>query len=89
MFGGCRCDLPTCRSDGIEGELRRHLSTGEEAPDWLRCPEVIDRLHRVYPSRSRQGFTRFRTGPLGPGQTAPAKLVEASDRPQAISDPGP
>jgi sulfate adenylyltransferase len=74
-----------------EEELRRRLSAGEEIPDWFSYPEVIDELRRVYPPRSRQGFTLFFTGLSGAGKStlaklAYAKLVEAGGRPVTLLD---
>ncbi|GBE09520.1 putative bifunctional SAT/APS kinase [bacterium BMS3Bbin12] len=78
-------------SDLGEEELRRRLSADEEIPDWFSYPEVIDELRRVYPPRSRQGFTLFFTGLSGAGKSTLAKLiyaklVEAGGRPVTLLD---
>ncbi|MFB6286884.1 MAG: bifunctional sulfate adenylyltransferase/adenylylsulfate kinase [Candidatus Bipolaricaulia bacterium] len=72
-------------------ELRRRLREGLDVPDWFSYPEVIQELRKVYPPRSRQGFTVFFTGLSGAGkstiaQILMAKLMEDGGRPVTLLD---
>jgi len=73
------------------GELKEMLIQNREIPDWFSYPEVLDELRKVYPSRSRQGFTLFFTGLSGSGKSTIAniifaKLIEAGGRPVSLLD---
>ena len=77
--------------DFNEQELKRRLHLGQEIPDWFSYPEVIRDLRKVYPPRSRQGFTLFFTGLSGSGKSTLAKiiyakLIEAGGRPVTLLD---
>lgn len=72
-------------------ELRKLLNTGAEIPDWFSFPEVVEELRKVYPPRSKQGFTLFFTGLSGAGKSTLAKavalkLMELQERPITILD---
>lgn len=74
-----------------EQDLRRHLMNGEDVPEWVSFPEVLDKLSKVYPPRNRQGFTLFFTGLSGSGKSTlsriiHAKLVEDGRRPVTLLD---
>ncbi|GJL83047.1 MAG: sulfate adenylyltransferase [marine bacterium B5-7] len=74
-----------------EGELRSRMMRGEEIPEWVSFPEVLESLSRVYPERNRQGFTLFFTGLSGSGKSTLAriiyaKLVEDGRRPVTLLD---
>jgi sulfate adenylyltransferase len=67
------------------------LIRDQEIPAWFSYPEVIEELRRVYPPRSRQGFTLFFTGFSGSGKSTLAnivfgKLIEAGSRPVSLLD---
>lgn len=85
------------KAEGLTGidydhqELRRALSQGREIPAWVSYPSVLEQLRRVYPPRSRQGFTLFFTGLSGSGKSTIArilyaKLIEAGGRPVSLLD---
>lgn len=85
------------REQNLEGleytdaQLKKDLALGEVPPDWFSYPEVVRELRRVYPPRSRQGFTLFFTGFSGSGKSTLAKiiyakLVEAGGRPVSLLD---
>ncbi len=72
-------------------ELKERLQQGKEIPDWFSYPEVLQQLARVYPPRSRQGFTLFFTGLSGSGKSTLAnilfaKLIESGKRPVSLLD---
>jgi len=72
-------------------ELKELLIQNREIPDWFSYPEVLDKLRKVYPPRSRQGITLFFTGLSGSGKSTLAniifaKLVEAGGRPVSLLD---
>lgn len=74
-----------------DAKLKRDLALGEEIPEWFSYPEVVQELRRVYPPRSRQGFTLLFTGLSGSGKSTLAKimytkLVEAGGRPVSLLD---
>lgn len=74
-----------------DAQLKTDLAMGESPPDWFSYPEVVRELRRVYPPRSRQGFTLFFTGFSGSGKSTLAKivyakLVEAGGRPVSLLD---
>ena len=74
-----------------DAQLKRDLALGETPPAWFSYPEVVRELRRVYPPRSRQGFTLFFTGFSGSGKSTLAKiiyakLVEAGGRPVSLLD---
>jgi sulfate adenylyltransferase len=78
-------------SEYTDAQLKKDLATGEEVPEWFSFPEVVRELRRVYPPRSRQGFTLFFTGFSGSGKSTLAKiiyakLVEAGGRPVSLLD---
>ena len=83
--------------DSLEGryysnsDLKQALSRGEEVPEWLSYPAVLDALCKVYPPRNRQGFTLFFTGLSGSGKSTIArilyaKLIESGGRPVSLLD---
>ena len=77
--------------DFNEQELKRRLHLGQEIPDWFSYPDVIRELRKVYPPRSKQGFTLFFTGLSGSGKSTLAKiiyakLIEAGGRPVTLLD---
>ncbi len=85
------------QKEGEEGErisgqeLKRRLSHGEDIPRWFSYPEVLRELRKVYPPRSKQGFTLFFTGLSGAGKSTLAKiiyakLIEAGGRPVTLLD---
>jgi len=72
-------------------KLREHLAHDREIPDWFSYPDVIARLRKVYPERSRQGLTLFFTGLSGAGKSTLAKIlyarfIEAGGRPVTLLD---
>lgn len=72
-------------------QLRKLLNEGADIPDWFSFPEVVAELRKVYPPRSKQGFTLFFTGLSGAGKSTLAKavgvkLMELQDRPLTILD---
>lgn len=72
-------------------QLRKMLNEGSDIPDWFSFPEVVAELRKVYPPRSKQGFTLFFTGLSGAGKSTIAKalavkLTELQDRPITILD---
>lgn len=74
-----------------DAQLKKDLALGNDVPDWFSYPEVVRELRRVYPPRSRQGFTLFFTGFSGSGKSTLAKiiyakLVEAGGRPVSLLD---
>lgn len=74
-----------------DAQLKQDLALGELPPEWFSYPEVVRELRRVYPPRSRQGFTLFFTGFSGSGKSTLAKiiyakLVEAGGRPVSLLD---
>ncbi|MCB1830845.1 MAG: bifunctional sulfate adenylyltransferase/adenylylsulfate kinase [Chromatiaceae bacterium] len=83
--------------DGLSGvdydnqDLKRALTQGQEIPEWFSYPSVLEELRKVYPPRSRQGFTLFFTGLSGSGKSTVArilyaKLIEAGGRPVSLLD---
>jgi sulfate adenylyltransferase len=94
-----RTFLPQAKieSEGLEGvsitpsQLKQMLIQGREIPEWFSYPDVLDKLARVFPPRSRQGFTLFFTGLSGSGKSTLAnivfaKLIEAGGRPVSLLD---
>ena len=78
-------------SEYTDAQLKKDLATGEEIPEWFSYPEVVRELRKVYPPRSKQGFTLFFTGFSGSGKSTIAKivyakLVEAGGRPVSLLD---
>ena len=74
-----------------DAQLKQDLACGNDIPDWFSYPEVVRELRKVYPPRSRQGFTLFFTGLSGSGKSTLAKiiyakLVEAGGRPVSLLD---
>jgi sulfate adenylyltransferase len=74
-----------------ERELRTLMLRGEDVPDWVSFPEVLEKLSQVHPTRNRQGFTLFFTGLSGSGKSTLsriiyAKLVEDGRRPVTLLD---
>lgn len=72
-------------------QLRKMLNTGAEIPEWFSFPEIIEELRKVYPPRSKQGFTIFFTGLSGSGKSTIAKglaikLMEIQTRPVTVLD---
>lgn len=72
-------------------DLKRALTQGQEIPEWFSYPSVLEELRKVYPPRSRQGFTLFFTGLSGSGKSTVArilyaKLIEAGGRPVSLLD---
>ena len=72
-------------------QLRQMLNEGAEIPNWFSFPEVVAELKKVYPPRSKQGFTLFFTGFSGSGKSTIAKavsikLMELQDRSITILD---
>ena len=78
-------------SEYTDAQLKRDLALGNDIPDWFSYSEVVRELRKVYPPRSRQGFTLFFTGFSGSGKSTLAKiiyakLVEAGGRPVSLLD---
>ena len=78
-------------SEYTDAQLKQDLARGNDIPDWFSYPEVVRELRKVYPPRSRQGFTLFFTGFSGSGKSTLAKiiyakLVEAGGRPVSLLD---
>ena len=74
-----------------DAQLKKDFSAGEEVPEWFSFPEVLRHLRKVYPPKSKQGFTLFFTGLSGSGKSTLAKLiysklVEAGGRPVTLLD---
>ncbi|MEA3291786.1 MAG: bifunctional sulfate adenylyltransferase/adenylylsulfate kinase [Pseudomonadota bacterium] len=74
-----------------EEELRRRMLRQEEIPEWWSFPEILAKLEKAYPPRSRQGFTLFFTGLSGSGKSTLAKvlyakLIEEGSRPVTLLD---
>lgn len=72
-------------------ELRKMLHEGAEIPDWFSFPDVVAELRKVYPPRSKQGFTVFLTGLPAAGKSTIAnalavKLMEIQHRPITLLD---
>lgn len=72
-------------------QLRKMLNEGADIPYWFSFPEVVAELKKVYPPRSKQGFTLFFTGFSGSGKSTIAKavaikLMELQDRSITILD---
>jgi len=72
-------------------QLRKLLNEGADIPEWFSFPEVVAELRKVYPPRSKQGFTLFFTGLSGSGKSTLAKavavkLMELQERPITILD---
>jgi len=72
-------------------QLRKLLNSGSEIPEWFSFPEVVAELRKVYPPRSKQGFTLFFTGLSGAGKSTLAKavslkLMEIQERPMTVLD---
>lgn len=72
-------------------QLRKLLNEGADIPEWFSFPEIVEELKKVYPPRSKQGFTIFFTGLSGAGKSTIAKglaikLTEIQDRPVTILD---
>ena len=72
-------------------DLKQALTQGREIPGWFSYPSVLEELRKVYPPRSRQGFTLFFTGLSGSGKSTVArilyaKLIEAGGRPVSLLD---
>lgn len=67
------------------------LSQGEDVPEWMSFPGVLDALSRTHKPRSRQGLTLFFTGLSGAGKSTLAKilyvkLLEQNERPVTLLD---
>ena len=79
------------QAQGLDGEcmtheqLKKNLANNIDLPDWFSYPEVISALRRVYPPKSKQGFTLFFTGLSGAGKSTLAK-IEAGGRPVSLLD---
>ncbi len=74
-----------------DAQLKQDLAHDNDIPEWFSYPEVVRELRKVYPPRSRQGFTLFFTGLSGSGKSTLAKiiyakLVEAGGRPVSLLD---
>ena len=74
-----------------DAQLKQDLALDHDIPEWFSYPEVVRELRKVYPPRSRQGFTLFFTGLSGSGKSTLAKiiyakLVEAGGRPVSLLD---
>jgi len=74
-----------------DAQLKRDLVTGEEIPAWFSYPEVVRELRKVYPPKSKRGFTLFFTGLSGSGKSTLAKIIyakllEAGGRPVTLLD---
>jgi sulfate adenylyltransferase len=74
-----------------DAQMKKDLALGNDIPDWFSYPEVVRELRKVYPPRSRQGFTLFFTGLSGSGKSTLAKiiyakLVEGGGRPVSLLD---
>jgi sulfate adenylyltransferase len=72
-------------------QLRAFLREGKEIPSWFSFPEVIKELRKVFPQRTKQGFTLFLTGFSGAGKSTIAnalgvRLMETQDRPVTLLD---
>lgn len=72
-------------------QLRKMLQNGSKIPEWFSYPEVIAELRKVYPIKSKQGFTLFFTGLSGAGKSTLAnavavKLMEIQNRPITLLD---
>jgi sulfate adenylyltransferase len=78
-------------SEYTDAQLKKDLALSNDIPDWFSYPEVVRELRKVYPPRSRQGFTLFFTGLSGSGKSTLAKiiyakLVEGGGRPVSLLD---
>ena len=67
------------------------LSRGEEVPERMSFPGVINALRKTYKPRSEQGFCLFFTGLSGAGKSTLAKvlyvkMLELNDRPVTLLD---
>jgi sulfate adenylyltransferase len=72
-------------------DLRHCLEHDLEVPSWYSYPEVIARLRKVFPTRSRKGITLFFTGLSGSGKSTLAKImyakfIEDGKRPVTLLD---
>jgi sulfate adenylyltransferase len=72
-------------------DLKDHLAHNHDIPGWFSYPDVISKLRKVYPRRSKQGITLFFTGLSGSGKSTLAKIlyakfIEAGGRPVTLLD---
>lgn len=88
LSGNCDDDTITTVSSS---DLHRKLLAGDEIPEWLSYPEIVDELRYAFPPKSKQGFTVFMTGFSGSGKSTIAKVLlvkfmEMRDRPVTLLD---
>ena len=72
-------------------DIRDHLAHNHDIPGWITYPDVIAKLRKVYPKRSKQGLTLFFTGLSGSGKSTLAKIlyakfIESGSRPVTLLD---
>lgn len=72
-------------------KIREHLAHNHDIPAWISYPDVIAKLRKVYPERSKQGLTLFFTGLSGSGKSTLAKIlyakfIESGSRPTTLLD---
>jgi sulfate adenylyltransferase len=83
---------PDTKTLNISGtQLRKMLNDGQQIPEWFTYPQIVEELRKVYPVKSKQGFTIFFTGLSGSGKSTLAnalsiKLMEIQNRPITILD---
>ena len=72
-------------------DLHCKLLAGDDIPEWLSYPEIVEELRHAFPPKSKQGFTIFMTGLSGSGKSTIAKVLlvkfmEMRDRPVTLLD---
>jgi sulfate adenylyltransferase len=72
-------------------DIRKRFHEGRRIPDWATFPEVVEELHKAYPSPQKQGFTVFLTGLPGAGKSTIAnvlysRFLEIGERPVTLLD---
>ena len=78
-------------ANGATAEVIRRVRAGQDVPEWLSFPDVVDELRRSHPVRSQQGVTVFFTGLSGAGKSTIArvllaKLLEIGERTVTLLD---
>lgn len=85
----CPANAQTISLTGTD--IRNHIFTGRNVPEWATFPEVLNELQKAYPPQCKQGFTIFLTGLSGAGKSTIAKVLysrflERGGRPVTLLD---
>jgi len=72
-------------------DIRKRFHEGRRIPEWATFAEVVEELHKAYPSPQKQGFTIFLTGLPGAGKSTIAnvlysRFLEIGERPVTLLD---